>query len=390
MVYSIIPRQVIPIAFPGITVDEIDQLIQSSEIQSYPQGIVLCHENALEDIFYILLEGEVQVSKTINNIERRLLKILQPGAFFGEMALIHNAPRAATVVTTLPSTVLIIQKPAFDAVIHNSTSVAFALTREISRRLRENDELAIEDLRSRADELASAYQQLSEMEIVRREFLTTVAHELRTPLTVANGFLLSIQTGKMDAESLKYSLDIISRNVQQIVTLVNDILFLQEMDLILPKFQPVNLDGVIFPIIHELSNNPGQNRIIYQPEASFNLPVLQGDSKSLERAVRAILENAIKFSPDGGDIEISTGFDEAWIWIKIKDHGVGIAPDVLPHIFERFFHVEKVGDTLFRGMGLGLSIAKQVIDQHSGRIEVSSELQKGSQFIIWLSRNQEK
>lgn len=383
-----IPQQIIPKAFPGITTVEINELIESSQVLTYPAGTVLCHENALEDTFYIILSGAVQVSKTINNVERRLLKTLGPGDFFGEMALIHNAPRAATVATTQDTTVLIIQKPAFDAVLHSSTSVSLALTREISRRLRENDELAIEDLRLRAEELARAYQQLSELEFARREFLTTIAHELRTPLMVANGFLQAVQTGKMEGESLKSALDTVSRNVQQIVSLVNDILFLQEMDLILPRFQTVNLGETIFTVVQGLSADASQNKVTFKVEVSPNLPVLQGDPKSLERALKAIVDNAIKFSPEGGDVEIQTGFDDGWVWIQIRDHGVGITPDALPHIFDRFFHVEKIGDYLFRGIGLGLSISQQVIQQHSGRIEVSSQPGCGTTMKIWLCRPQ--
>ncbi len=383
-----VPKQIIPKAFPGITSVEINDLIESSQVLTYPAGTVLCHENALEDTFYIILSGEVQVSKTINNVERRLLKTLGPGDFFGEMALIHNAPRAATVVTTQSTRVLIIQKPAFDTVLHSSTSVSLALTREISRRLRENDELAIEDLRLRAEELARAYQQLSELEFARREFLTTIAHELRTPLMVANGFLQAVQSGKMEGESLKSALDTVSRNVQQIVSLVNDILFLQEMDLILPRFQTVNLGETIFTVVQGLSAEARQNNVTFKVEVSPGLPILQGDTKSLERALKAIVDNAIKFSPEGGDVEIHTGFDDIWVWVEIRDHGVGITPDALPHIFERFFHVEKVGDYLFRGVGLGLSISQQVIQQHSGRIEVNSQPGSGTQLKIWLCRPQ--
>ncbi|HVN54219.1 MAG TPA: ATP-binding protein [Anaerolineaceae bacterium] len=384
------PKHIIPKAFPGITSIEVNELIQSSEVQTFPPGTVLCQENALEYTFYIILEGAVQVSKTINNVERRLLKTLGPGDFFGEMALIHNAPRAATVVTTEPTTVLIIQKPAFDNVLHSSTSVSLALTREISRRLRENDELAIEDLRLRADELARAYQQLSELEFARREFLTTIAHELRTPLMVANGFLQTVQSGKMEGEILKSALDTVSRNVQQIVALVNDILFLQEMDLILPKFQAVNLGEIVLSVVQSLAVEAGQNNVNFKLEVSTSLPPLQGDPKSLERAIRAIVENAIKFSPEGGDVIIHTGADDAWVWIEIQDHGVGITPEVLPRIFDRFFHVEKIDGYLFRGVGLGLSIAKQVIEQHSGRIEVFSQPGQGSLIKVWLSRPHEK
>ena len=134
-------------------------------------------------IFYLMLEGEVQVTKVINQSEVRLLTNLGPGDFFGEMALIHNAPRAASVTTVQPTTVLEINKQIFDQMLHRNASVSLAMVREVSRRLRENDEMAIEDLRVKSQELALAYQQLAEQEYAQHEFLSTIAHELRTPLT---------------------------------------------------------------------------------------------------------------------------------------------------------------------------------------------------------------
>src|SRR5690606_5688647 len=111
-----------------------------------------------------------------------------------------------------------------------------AMVSEISRRLRSNDQMAVDDLRLRASELADAYQKLAEQDFARREFLTNIAHELRTPLMAASGFLQMLQSGAMSGNQISTAIETVSRNVQQIVTLVNDILFLQEMELVLPEF----------------------------------------------------------------------------------------------------------------------------------------------------------
>jgi len=100
---------------------------------NYPTDTVLCRENTIEDTFYLILEGEVEVTKVINNDQTRLLKTLTAGDFFGEMALIHNAPRAATVKTLTPLIALEIHRQAFDQVLKNSSSVSLAMVREISR-----------------------------------------------------------------------------------------------------------------------------------------------------------------------------------------------------------------------------------------------------------------
>jgi signal transduction histidine kinase len=109
-----------------------------------------------------------------------------------------------------------------------------------------------------------------------------------------------------------------------------------------------------------------------------------GDEKSLERAISAILDNAIKFSPDGGDVIVEVGSDCQQVCIHIKDQGVGIPPEALPRIFDRFYHLDQVGNHLFRGAGIGLSIARQVIEQHKGSIDVETKAGKGSTFTIYL------
>jgi len=91
------PARIIPRAFPGIKPDELQEIIMNSQIKSYPAETVLCREDAVENTFYMILEGDFEVTKTINKTEKRLLKTLTAGDFFGEMALIHNAPRAASV-----------------------------------------------------------------------------------------------------------------------------------------------------------------------------------------------------------------------------------------------------------------------------------------------------
>jgi signal transduction histidine kinase len=385
MSHNISPLQVLQHAFPGIPSDEAEAMISSGKVHSYPPNMVLCREGAVENTFYIIIEGEVQVTKLINELETRFLKHLKEGDFFGEMALIHNAPRAATVVTTVPSTILEINKDAFSELLEQSSSMSLAMVREVSRRLRENDEMAIGDLRLKARELAGAYQQLAEQEFARREFLTTIAHELRTPLTAASGFLQLVRMGIMEGQTLTNAMDAITRNVQEIISLTNDILFLQEMDLILPEFEPTDVGAIVTKLVEQMRPRAVHNAVSLKLDIASSLPQVDGDAKSLERAVAAILDNAVKFSPEGGDVMVNVGFDAEQLWVRVEDHGVGIAADVMPCIFDRFFHVDSVGNYLFRGLGLGLSVAKQVIEQHDGKILVESELGKGSTFTILLN-----
>ncbi|HET9909338.1 MAG TPA: ATP-binding protein [Anaerolineales bacterium] len=380
------PSKIIPRAFPGIKLPEVEELIANSQVRTYSAGTVLCRENAVEDRFYMILEGEVEVTKNINNNETRLLKTLSPGDFFGEMALIHNAPRAATVVAKTELTTLELDKNGFDRVLHNSTSIAMAMVSEISNRLRANDQMAVDDIRIRATELANAYQKLAEQEMARREFLSNIAHELRTPLMIATGFLQMLQRGMVSGELLKNGIDTVARNVQQIATLVNDILFLQEMELVLPEFQPVDMSELASQVLERYKAKALERGVRLRLEADSNLPMASGDPKSLERALMAIVDNAIKFSPMGGDVIVRLRSTNENVIVAVTDHGIGMSSDTLPRIFDRFYHTERQDDNLFGGIGLGLSITRQVIMQHQGSLDVTSEPNQGSTFTLTLKK----
>jgi len=380
------PSRIIPRAFPGIKPSEIEELIANSQVRSYAPGAVLCRENAVEDRFYMILEGEVEVTKVINNSEARLLKTLAPGDFFGEMALIHNAPRAATVTAKTSLTTLELDKTGFDRVLHSSNSVAMAMVSEISNRLRSNDQMAVDDLRLRASELAEAYQKLAEQDLARREFLSSIAHELRTPLMVASGYLQMLQKGLMSGDQLTAGVDTVARNVQQIVSLVNDILFLQEMDLVLPEFQSVDLNDVANIVMEKYKTKAVERDVNLRFSPSPGLPPISGDSKSLERALMALVDNAVKFSPKGGEVEVRLSERDGQVVVAVEDHGIGIQQENLTRIFDRFYHLEKHEDDLFGGIGLGLAITRQVIEQHQGSLNVTSKVGKGSTFTMTLRK----
>jgi len=332
----------------------------------------------------MILEGDVEVTKVINNREKRLLKTLSAGDFFGEMALIHNAPRAATVTAKTSITTLELEKAAFDRVLKNSSSVAMAMVSEISNRLRSNDQMAVDDLRMRAGELAEAYQKLAELDLARREFLTNIAHELRTPLMVASGYLQMLQKGVLSGDQMSEGIETISRNVQQIVTLVNDILFLQELDLVLPEFQSVDMNEVTRVVIERYEGKARERGVTLRFTPKPDLPPVSGDMKSLERALMALVDNAIKFSPEGGDVDIHLIVEPDTLLVDVHDYGIGIPKENLRKIFDRFYHLEKHEGNLFGGIGLGLAITRQVIEQHNGKLEVVSDTEHGTTFTIIL------
>ncbi len=378
------PAKIIPRAFPGIKSEEVQEIIVNSRIKAYPPGTVICRENELEYVFYMILEGDLEVTKLVNQSEARLLTSLAAGDYFGEMALIHNAPRAATVKTKTNVVVLELDKEGFNRVLKRSPSVAMAMVKEISNRLRHNDDMAVEDLRLRAFELADAYQRLAEQDLARREFLTTVAHELRTPLMVAGGYLQALQKKMVSGADLDSKVDVIARNIDQITSLVNDILFLQEIELVLPEFQPVNMVAIAETVMKKYEGKAQARQVTLKLKGDRDVPEVQGDPRSLERALTALVDNAVKFSAPNKSVEIRLMSQGERVLVSVEDHGIGISPEIRPRIFDRFFHLDSFNGDLYGGIGVGLSITRQVIQQHKGVLDVESELGKGSVFTMSL------
>lgn len=376
-------------AFPGITSEEVIKIINRGKVAHYPPGTTLCLEGNIEDVFYIIITGDVKVTKEISSESHRVLKLLKPGDFFGEMGLIHDAPRAATVTTLTNTSVLEIDKNKFKESLQQISTVSLAMVREVSRRLRENDEMAIEDLRLKAGELADAYQQLAELDLARREFLTTIAHELRTPLTSIGGYIQMIRAGKPGEDLLWEMLDTVSRNIGRIIDLTNDILFLQEMELILSDFEPLNLGNIIHSILVAEGDFAEQMGVKIALELPTNESIVYGDEVSLSRALKAIINNAIKFTINGGWVTIKVLLSDEDLKIQIADNGIGIPKKNIPFIFDRFWRTEEYQGHLFSGVGIGLSIAKQVVEQHGGKILVASQVGKGTTFTIILQKSKD-
>jgi two-component system phosphate regulon sensor histidine kinase PhoR len=148
----------------------------------------------------------------------------------------------------------------------------------------------------------------------------------------------------------------------------------------------VDMGEISRNVIEKYKSMAVNKNIALTLRGDHNFPTIPGDARSLERALMAIVDNAIKFSPRGGDVEIRLQAGREALLIMVKDHGIGISPDTQPRIFDRFYHLERHDNDLYGGIGLGLAIARQVIEQHNGALEVSSAPGKGSTFTMKFKR----
>jgi signal transduction histidine kinase len=370
--------------FPGLEGDGLEHLETVARKRFYPSDATVVREEEVGQTFFIIVEGEVEVTKQVEGQTERVLQRHGPGDFFGEMALIETLPRTATVRTATPSTLLELSKDDFDAVLSQQPAMALSVMRTLTHRLRQADQRAIAELSQKNEELARVNRGLTQQEQYRSEFLTTVAHELRTPLTSANGYLTLVANGRMDGDQVQNAVCRALRNVKRVVKLVNDILFLQELDLILPEFHPVSLLEIVSQATANRSQQAIEADLSLRVQLEEDLPQVMGDSEWLRRAIDALLDNAIKFSPDGGEILVKSTCQSGQVQLTIGDQGVGIPADQVDRIFERFQTGQQAGSYLFSGVGLGLPLVKQVVEQHGGTIEVDSTEAEGSTFVMSL------
>ncbi len=379
------PKILLKQVFPAMNEDTLTEMIRYARMKTYAPQTLLCIEGAEENVFYIIGEGSVEITKRFEEGgEEHRLRRSGPGDFFGEMALIANSPRNANVRTLERTTVLEIDKPLFIEMLRYSPAVALTMFRIAVDRMRANDQRAMHELGEQKQEIERAYAQLQKQEAQRTEFLTTMAHELRTPLTVASGYMQLIGGGQIDGAALEPAHQRVGTALEQVISLVNDLMFVQEMDMIEPSLRAVSLQAVTKQAVELLREKADANAVNLQNELAETLPTVRAEPDGLTRALTALIDNAIKFTPNGGDVMLRAYTDREFIHLTIQDTGIGIAPDLLPHIFERFRRIDRYQGYVFSGVGLGLSIAKHLIESFGGTISVTTELEKGSSFTLHL------
>ena len=236
------------------------------------------------------------------------------------------------------------------------------------------------------EELKSAYEKLKELEEIKSKFLTITSHELKTPLTPAKiqtQMLLGGDLGKL-TESQQQSFEIILRNIDRLSKLIDDILEISRLEQ--PQFK-INLEKAqIKDIIQLVIDNMGSVAKEKGLSLSYHLdnpPLILLDKKRMTEVITNLLDNAIKFTDKGG-ITIEVVNEKQNILVKVRDTGIGIPPEVFEKLFQPFYQVESTFSRKHGGTGLGLSICKRIIEEHGGKLNVKSDLGKGSTFYFTL------
>ena len=228
---------------------------------------------------------------------------------------------------------------------------------------------------------------LWQVETTRREFVSNVSHELRSPLAAIRAMTETLQDGALnDTDAAQDFLTRILNDTQRMTTMVNELLELSRLESGQAPIHlaPVSLESVVAEIESRFDVSPDHERLKLETNVPDGIPLVMGEADKLNQVLANLVENAVKVTGDGGLISISANATDRWVEVKVSDNGIGIAREHLPHVFERFYKVDR--SRRDGGTGLGLAIAKHLVQAHGGDIKVESVEGEGSAFSFTLPR----
>ena len=231
--------------------------------------------------------------------------------------------------------------------------------------------------------------QQKKLEAVRKDFVANVSHELRTPLSVIKGYVETLVDGAEDipASDRARFLKTIQRHTERLNSLLEDLLVLSRLESINPGLsrEATNLNAFLENIMDDYRARPAGKEHVLNFTSDPTIGFLQIDPLKLTQVLENLLDNALKYTPKGSQIELSAGLrGRNEVIVCLRDNGQGIPEADLPHIFERFYRVDKGRSREKGGTGLGLSIAKHIVQLHAGRVWVESKQGQGTSFFFSL------
>lgn len=227
-----------------------------------------------------------------------------------------------------------------------------------------------------------------ELDRMKSEFISSISHELRTPLHSISGFTkLMLMEKAPNPKDQREFLTTIDKQAEHLAKLIDNLLDVSRLEAgyFDIRKQRISLKAAIHDAIKEIYSLASENDITISANTSTNLFEVQADRERFMQAMGNLLGNAIKFSPNGGNIDVNTEVINNEVLVSVADHGIGIHKEDIPYIFDRFYRTKKM--TFTGGTGLGLYITEQIIKAHGGHIWVESELGKGSIFRFTIPKS---
>lgn len=316
-------------------------------------------------------------------IERKLITPEQLTYALQRQSAIRKTQPTAPLLGQLLVELGILDRAALDQAITEQVLQLRAALTEQNQQL----ERRVHD---RTIELEHALARLSELNQLKSNFLANISHELRTPLTHLKGYLDLLRSGDLGVLSSEQTiaLDTIHRSTERLERLIEDLILFanSERDQMVIIMDALDLSDLCSDVVGQMNGKAADQKVNLVLHSLPHIEPVYADREKIGWVIHQFIDNAVKFTPSGGEIRVDLIPDGEDVTVRVSDTGIGIPQNRLPEIFEPFHQLDSSSTRKYGGTGLGLSLAQKIVEAHQSTIQVSSELGKGSQFSFRLKK----
>jgi signal transduction histidine kinase len=243
-------------------------------------------------------------------------------------------------------------------------------------------------VQERTQDLQNALNKVSELNQLKSNFISNISHELRTPLTHIKGYLNLLAEGTLGSLNKDQSeaLEVLLRSEARLEQLIEDLIWftLASRGELTLNLYSCNVTDLIQTSLSRAEKLARARKISLQVILAVGLPMVQVDGDKITWVLLQLLDNAIKFTPQGGKVKVDAALEDGLVKVSVTDTGIGISPDRIEEIFEPFHQLDESDKRHYGGTGLGLALVRRIVEAHGTRIKVQSEIGKGSRFEFEL------
>jgi len=353
--------------FGGVLSEELQALEGDSHVCQFATGDVIFRAGDPGDGFYVVESGRVNITAVVGQNEPRVLASIGPGDFFGEMAVVDDAPRSATAIAGEPTKAFFLSRERLLALLQGRPQLALSILRKFSVRMRAmNDKYR--------DEIIQAER----LAVIGR-FAGTIVHDFKNPLTII-GLAAELACSDETTPPMRAKAqNKIARQVERMTNMLQELIEFTRPTGQRPNLRALNFARYMNPLAEEIAQeiaDRGVKLVVDKPPPELEV---RADPQRLSRLFYNLLNNAVDEMPDGGKILLRFERDGPDLRIDVEDTGRGIAPENAQSLFKPFATHGKA-----HGTGLGLTICKKIVEDHGGRIWATSKPGRGATFSFTL------
>jgi signal transduction histidine kinase len=372
--------------FAGLDPADLALIAAAAREESFPPGATIFREGDPADRLYIILDGTVEVWKDYGEEQRDRIASHGVGHLFGEMAVVDDLPRSATVIAPGAVRLLSVGRDDFRGIIASNGAIALSITRSVSAMVRASNESFLENLHHRNRDLLKANRELrraqerliqAERLSVLGKFASLILHDIRNPIAILKGCAEMVQLAPDDRALVDRNIGRIIAEADRLNRLASEMLDFSRGDIAL-NVSIVDLRDLVARVTGAMAEAFATRKVEVVSRVDFAGPVVL-DADRMQRALLNLADNARKAMPKGGTFTIATAKKGRAVIFELSDTGVGMDADVQKRLFEPFFSRSEEG-----GTGLGMCVVKNVTEAHGGTLAWTSEKGKGTTFRITL------